>query len=90
MAVAKFHNPQGLRNIGNNQYAKTSESGDALVGQPGTNGLGNIVPNALEESNVDIAREAVMLILIHRNYQANLNVIRTEDEMTGDLLDTIS
>jgi len=90
VAIARFNNPQGLNKIGGNLYAKTSESGDAIVGRPGTNGLGNIVPNALEESNVDIAKESVRLILIKRAFQANLNVIRTEEEMTGDLLDILS
>lgn len=90
VAIARFNNPQGLNKIGNNLYAKTSESGDAIAGRPGTNGLGSIVPNALEQSNVDIAKESVELILIKRSFQANLNVIRTEDEMTGDLLDIIS
>lgn len=90
VAIARFNNPQGLNKIGGNLYARTSESGDAIVGRPGTNGLGNIVPNALEESNVDIAKESVKLILIKRAFQANLNVIRTEEEMTGDLLDIVS
>jgi flagellar hook protein FlgE len=90
VAIAKFNSPDGLNKIGNNLYARTTESGDAIVGQPGTNGLGNIVPNALEQANVDIATESVKLILIRRSFQANLNVIRTEDEMTGDLLDIIS
>jgi flagellar hook protein FlgE len=90
VAIAKFHNPQGLKKIGNNQYARTNESGDAITGQPGTNGLGRIVPNALEQSNVDIGSEFVNIILIKRGFQANLNIITTEDKMIGDVLNIIS
>ncbi len=90
VAIAKFNNPQGLRKMGNNLYAETAESGDATTGQAGTNGLGSIVANALEQSNVDLAREFVDIILLKRGYQANLKVISVEDEMLGGLLDIIS
>jgi len=90
VAIAKFNNPQGLKKMGNNLYAKTRESGDAITGQPGTNGLGSIAPNALEQSNVDIEREFVNMILIKRGFQANLKVISAEDEMMGSLVNIIS
>lgn len=90
VAIAKFNNPQALNKIGNNLYSRTTASGDAITGMPGTNGLGPIIPGALEQSNVDLATEAVKLIMIQRSWQANLSVIRTENEMKGDLIDIIS
>ena len=90
IATAKFNNPQALNKIGNNLYSSTSASGDAFTGMPGTNGLGSIIPGALEQSNVDLGTEAVKLIMIQRSFQANLSVIRTEDEIKGDLIDIIS
>ena len=90
VTIAQFHNPQGLKKIGNNLYAKTNASGDAITGQPGTNGLGRITPNALEQSNVDVGTEVVNIILIKRGFQANLNVISTENKMIGDVLNIIS
>jgi flagellar hook protein FlgE len=90
VAVAKFNNPQGLQKMGNNMYAQTTESGDAITGRARTNGLGSIVPNALEQSNVDIAKELVDIILLKRGFQANLKVISTEEEMIGSLLDIMS
>jgi flagellar hook protein FlgE len=90
VAIAKFNNPQELKKIGNNLYAQTNESGDAITGQPGTNGLGSIAPNALEQSNVDIGKEFVNIILIKTGFQANLKIISAEDEMIGDLLNIIS
>jgi flagellar hook protein FlgE len=90
VALAKFNNPQGLKKIGNNLYAETGESGDAITGQPRTNGLGSIGPNALEQSNVDLGEEFVNIILTQRGFQANLKVISAEDEMLGSLLNIIS
>ena len=90
VAIAKFNNPQALNKIGNNLYSRTTASGDAITGMPGTNGLGPIIPNALEQSNVDLGTEAVKLIMIQRSLQANLSVIRTEDELKGDLIDILS
>jgi len=90
VAIAKFNNPHDLEKVGNNLYGKTGQSGDAITGRPGTNGLGAIVPNALEQSNSDIVEEFVNMILIKRGFQANLSVISTEDEMKGDLVDIIS
>ncbi len=90
VATVKFNNPQGLKKMWNNLYAMTDESGDAITGRPGINGIGTIVPNALEQSNVDIGKELVNIILVQRGYQANLKVISTEDKMTGDLLDIVS
>ncbi|MBW2330634.1 MAG: flagellar hook protein FlgE [Deltaproteobacteria bacterium] len=90
VALAKFNNPQGLKKMGSNLYAMTAESGDAITGQPGTNGLGSIGPNALEQSNVDPGEEFVNIILTKIGFQANLKVISAEDEMVGNLLNIIS
>ena len=90
VALAEFNNPHGLKKMGNNLYARTAESGDAITGQPGTNGLGAIGPNALEQSNVDLGEEFVSVILTKRGFQANLKMISAEDEMLGNLLNIVS
>ena len=90
VALARFNNPHALKKMGNNLYARTAESGDAITGQPGTNGLGAIRPNALEQSNVDLEEEFVSVILTKRGFQANLKAISAEDEMLGNLLNIIS
>ena len=41
-------------------------------------------------ANVDIASELVGQMVAQRAYEANLSVIRTKDEMSGSLLDTLS
>lgn len=90
IAVANFTNTDGLENIGGNLYTATSESGEAVMGTAGAGGLGSIVSNALEGSNVDLAEEFVNLTLLQRSYEANLKVFQAEDEMKGDVLDIIS
>jgi flagellar hook protein FlgE len=90
IAVARFTNTDGLEKVGGNLYSATSESGQAVTGVPGSGGLGSIVSNALEESNVDLAQEFVNMTILQRSYEANLKVIQVEDEMKGDVLDIIS
>jgi len=90
VATAKFQNPNGLEKLGNNLFAETRDSGAAITGSPGTGGLGRIVPNALEMSNVDLVQEFTNLTLFKRNFQANLKVIEVENELKGDVINIIS
>ncbi len=90
LAVASFSDPSGLKSLGNNLYAATSVSGEAITGPPGSGGLGDIVSSALEGSNVDIEEEMVNIMLFQRSYQANLKVIETAEQLKGDVLDIVS
>lgn len=86
MALAKFHSTQGLGKIGGNLYEETAQSGSAIINRPGTNGLGNILANSLEQSNVDIANEFVKMITTQRGYQANSRIITVTDQMLADVI----
>ena len=44
-------------------------------------------PAQLELSNVDLGEEAINLIISQRGYEANLQTIKTADDMLGSLLD---
>ncbi|MEJ2024954.1 MAG: flagellar hook-basal body complex protein, partial [Deltaproteobacteria bacterium] len=81
-----FQNVQGLHKEGNSLYRQTRESGDAITGNPGANGLGNLSPNSLEQSNVDIADEFVKMITTQRGFQANSKIITVTDQMLADLI----
>ncbi len=85
--LAGFNNPGGLTSLGGNLFSASSQSGQPLVGTPGSGGLGTLIPGAVELSNVDIAEEVVGQILSKTAFRANASVIRTADEMTGTLLD---
>jgi flagellar hook protein FlgE len=84
--LASFHNPQGLSKEGQNQYAETNISGAHAYGVPGAGGLGTLLGNSLEMSNVDMAEEFTKMILGQRGYQANSRVITTSDELMQEAL----
>jgi len=86
VALANFANPQGLRQLGNTAWAQTFDSGDLLLGLPGTGSLGLVQSGALEASNVDIASQLVNLITAQRSFQANAQVISTADTVTQTII----
>lgn len=86
VGLAKFQNEQGLFKEGGNLFSETRESGSAITNRPGTNGLGSIAPNALEQSNVDIASELVKMITTQRGFQANSKIITVTDQMLSELI----
>jgi len=82
VALANFRNNNGLQPIGNTNYVETFSSGSANIGEPGTAGRGVIQASAVEQANVEITKELVNLIIAQRNFQANAQVISTEDQVT--------
>ncbi len=86
VSLARFLNSQELYKSGGNLYRETRESGDAITNQPGTSGLGDISPNSLEQSNVDIANEFVKMITSQRGFQANSKIIVTVDSMLAETI----
>jgi len=86
VVLANFTNPNGLQALGNNQWAETSVSGPALVGAPNTSSLGALSASTVEESNVDLTAELVNLITQQRNYQANAQSIKTQDQVMQTLV----
>jgi len=81
LALASFQNNEGLRAIGNNVWTETADSGSPIIGIPGQAQFGQIASGVVEASNVDLNQELVDLIIAQRNYQANAQSIRTQDEV---------
>lgn len=84
--LATFRNSQGLKPLGGNNWARTFESGDPIVGTPGQGNLGVLQSGALEESNVDLTAELVNMITAQRTYQANSQTIKTQDQVLQTLV----
>ncbi len=84
--IATFRNPQGLAPLGNNNWARTYQSGDPTVGTPGGGNLGVLQAGALEESNIDLTGELVNMITAQRVYQANAQTIKTQDTVMQTLV----
>ncbi|MHC4697731.1 MAG: flagellar basal-body rod protein FlgG [Planctomycetota bacterium] len=78
--LARFVNPEGLKQIGRNLYIETDSSGAPLTGAPQADGLGAINSNALEMSNVDPVRELIDLITTQRAFELNSQSIQSADE----------
>ena len=86
IVMANFTSPTGLQSLGNNQWSETATSGQALIGAPNTSTLGTLSSSTVEESNVDLTAELVNLITQQRNYQANAQSIKTQDQVLQTLV----
>lgn len=84
--IARFNNPDGLRMIGNNNYVPEANSGQAVIGTPGTVGLGQVRSGVLEASNVDLAKEFTNLIISQRAFQASARVIGASNDVLDELV----
>lgn len=81
IALADFRNPEGLQAVGDNVWVETAKSGQPLVGLPGSGMFGSLESGVVETSNVDLTRALVDLIIAQRNYQANTQTIKVQDEV---------
>jgi len=79
--LTRFINPGGLESVGHNLYKETLASGSPQVGNPGTNGFGELVQGSLEMSNVSVVDEMVNLIMAQRAYEVNSKAVQAADEM---------
>lgn len=86
VALASFANNDGLQLDGSTDYSPTLASGPAVLGTPGTGGLGTLSGGALEESNVDIATEFANLIVAQRGFEADAKAVTTFDQITQDTI----
>ena len=87
IVLSSFANPNGLEPKGDNVWAETAASGAALTGTPGEGTkLGALQSGALESSNVDLTSELVNLIVAQRNYQANAQTVKTQDQVMQTLM----
>lgn len=78
--LARFVNPEGLKQIGRNLYLESDASGSPVTGTPQSDGLGAISQGNLEMSNVDPVRELIDLITTQRAFELNSQSIQSADE----------
>lgn len=86
IALATFSNPHGLRQLGETSWAETFESGQPVRGVANSGNFGAIQAGALEASNVNLAEQLVEMIIAQRNFQANAQMIQTEDQITQTVI----
>ncbi|SFR87126.1 flagellar hook protein FlgE [Dyella sp. OK004] len=87
LALANFANQQGMRQLDNTNWAASYDSGTAVMGTGGNGTFGNVQSGALEASNTsDLTAQLVNMIKAQRNYQANAQVISTDDKLTQTII----
>lgn len=86
IALATFANNEGLVALGDNLYTVGANSGDAALVEPLTSGAGATISGALEQSNVELAREFITLIRASTGIQSSSRVVRVADELLQELL----
>ena len=86
IATASFTNPTGLMRSGESRFFESINSGQPLIGTPGSGNRGLLSAGTLEMSNVDLAAEFTNMIIAQRGFQANSRVITASDEILSDLV----
>ena len=86
VALATFVNPESLQPTGGNGFAQTDDSGEPVIGAPGSGARGSIRASALELANVDITSELLALIEAQRNFQSNAQSIQALNEASTSIL----
>jgi len=81
LELARFANPEGLVAVGSGLFEATAASGPPIA----TDGLG-VTPGYLAGANTDLAEEAVQSIAALVGLRANVQTIRTQDDLLGTLL----
>lgn len=86
IALASFTNDRGLEKAGENTYAESNNSGQAVIGESGVMGKGKLLAGALEMSNVDLSEQFTDMIVTQRGFQSNAKTIQTADTLLETVL----
>jgi len=86
IAIANFTNPNGLQPNGDTTFVETFSAGAPTITTPGLSGTGLLQAGAIESSNVEITQQLVRMIIAQRNFQANAQMIQTEDAVTQTVI----
>jgi flagellar hook protein FlgE len=86
VAVANFADQNGLQQVQNTNWVQTYASGQPVYGQAGGANFGTIQSGSLEASNVDITAQLVNMITAQRAFQANAEMISTDNSITQTVI----
>ncbi len=79
--LARFVNPSGLRALGENIFGVSEASGEPVLESPGENGMGTLLQQYSEASNVQVVEEMVNMISAQRAYEIVSKSIQVSEEM---------
>jgi len=90
VAMANFANLQGLQQLGNTSWTASTASGTPVMGTADTGQFGEIQSGALESSNTsDTTAQLVNMIQAQQDYQANAQVLSTDNTLSSALFSAI-
>ena len=84
--LANVRSPQSLTQVSGNVFMESTLSGNVVIGDAKTAGLGKIISSTLEQSTVDLASELTAMIESQRGYTANSKVFQTSAELVDVLV----
>lgn len=88
--LAKFLNPEALNPLGAGLYTTTELTGDPVIDNPDSSGMGQLLQKQVEGSNVDMVNSLMQLTMAQRVYQLNAKAVQVADElekMTNEIRD---
>lgn len=87
LKVVDFERPRFLKKQGSSMWKTTEETGEQMMAALGADT--KVEQGFLENSNVNPVTEMVKMIEVNRAYEANQRTIRTQDELSGRLLNDV-
>ncbi len=84
--LGQVASPEGLNPLPGNVYSASNDSGAVSIGFSRSDGLGELISSALEQSTVDLAGELTTMIDAQRSYTANSKVFQTGSELMDVLV----
>jgi flagellar hook protein FlgE len=86
LGLATFTNQSTLKLVAGSIF-QASDISTRTVGQPGETGLGTIISESIELSNVDLSREFADMIIIQRGYQASSRILNVANQLYDQLFE---
>jgi flagellar hook protein FlgE len=86
LAMVRFANNGGLRQVGDSLYTTGVNSGEPIYALPGEEGIGTLTTGAVELSNTDIGQNLIELILASTQYRGGARVITAAQELLDELM----
>lgn len=77
--LAVFDNPENLKALGNNTYAKTESAGNLNMIYPDQKQAGEVMQGFVEASNVNIVDQMMKLVLNQRNFKISTKAFLVSD-----------
>jgi flagellar hook protein FlgE len=84
--LGNVRGPDNLIPVSGNAYQVSATSGEIIVAEAATGGMGKIRGSSLEESTVDLGTELATMIETQRSYTANSKVFQTSADLLNVLV----